>query len=417
MNKVKRYIPEKVYEKIQTLDFKNKEHLYVICDMIYRSSIYKKENTDYSNQFIDIPNYYFRDIIQRSSSISDAKSFLYDNNIIQCDNKSSKIGGKALGYRFSDEYISKLMSVDINKKTISGRIIKNKNERNNLVSEELKPYRDYFISTFKIDYEKALEYLNNWFDNSIYNLNSLLCGNNFNDEWIKLVNKYNSIFISLSAINDGQLFFKKNSTNGRIDTNLTSLKSEYKQFILKENLYQLDIINSQPFILSTYIYTLLLSPSYVGTILDKKEVDKFLEWTGGGVFYENFERTYFNKTGKSLTRKEIKDMMFCIFYSKNGSYSPQKKIFKSIFPTINNLIEKEKEGKHNKFAVKLQKIESKICIDIICQELNKRKIQYYTIHDAWLVNEKDKNETEKIIISMFYEHLYRRPELEIEKIN
>ena len=31
MNEVKRYIPERVYDEIQKLDYKNKEHLYVIC--------------------------------------------------------------------------------------------------------------------------------------------------------------------------------------------------------------------------------------------------------------------------------------------------------------------------------------------------------------------------------------------------
>jgi hypothetical protein len=415
MNKVKRYIPEKVYETIQTLDFKNKEHLYVVCDMIYRSSIYKKEDKDYSNQFVDIPKYYFRELIVDSKSLSLSIDLLKDNNIIQCDNKYSKIGGKALGYRFSDEYISKLVSVDIEKKTITGRIIKNKNERNNLVGEELKLYRDYFISTFKIDYEKALEYLNNWFNYSTSLLTPSYVGGILDKEWIKLVNKYNHIFISISAINDGDLYFKKNTTNGRIDTNLTSLTGEYKQFIISnKELFQIDIVNSQPFILSTYIYS--LNSLLCSNNLNKKEIDKFLEWTGGGVFYENFEREYFNQSGKTLTRKEIKDIMFCIFYSKNGSYTQQKRIFNSIFPTINTLIEKEKEDKHNVFAIKMQKMESKICIDIICKELDKQGIDYYTIHDAWLVDKEDIKKTQSIIIDKFYKHLYRRPELKIEKI-
>ena len=409
MNKVKRYVPEKVYKKLQTLNFKNIEHLYVICDMIYRISIYNKNDKDHSNQFVDIPRHYFRDIIQKSSSFKEAKSFLLSNKIIECDNNYSKESGKALGYRFNDEYVSKLVSVDINKKSLSGRIIKNRNERNNLVSDELKLYRDYFISTFKIDYERALKYLNNWYNNSNNSLGPSYVDGTINKECIKLTNKYNSVFISISAINDGELYFKKNSTNNRIDTNLTSLKSEYKQFILKENLYQVDIINSQPFILSTYV-------NREESSLNKNEVDEFLEWTGDGKFYENFQETYFKRTGKTLSRKDIKTMMFCIFYSKNGSFSNQKGIFKSIFPTINKLIEKEKEGKHNQFAIKLQKIESEICIDVICQELDQKGIQYYTIHDAWLVDKKDVDETKKIISDMFYGHLDRIPKLKTEKL-
>jgi hypothetical protein len=415
MNKVKRYIPELVYNEIQKLDFKNKEHLYVICDMIYRVSIFRKEDRDYSNSFIDIPKCYFTDLIQRNSSLKEAFDKLKSNNIIYCDNKYSIIGGKALGYKFNDNLISKLISVDIEKKTISKRIIKNKNERNNAVNEKLHKYKNYYLSSFKIDYNKSLDYLNNWYNNSLSNLNSLLCTNNLNPEWIKLVNKYNHIFMSLNAINDGDLFFKKNQTNGRVDTNLTSLKSEYKQFIISnKDLVQIDIINSQPFILYLYLNSLLCTNNL--TNYEKKELEMYGDWTSSGMFYEMFERTYFKNTGKTLTRKEIKNIMFCIFYSKNGSYRKEKNIFKSILPNIMNFIEKEKEVKHNEFAIKLQKIESKICIDVICQRLDKEGIEYYTIHDAWLVDKSEVDKVVKIIHREFYNNLYRRPELKIEKI-
>jgi len=413
MSIVKRYIPEKVYDKIQKLDYKNVEHLYVICDMIYRSTIYKKENKDYSNQFIDIPKYYFRDLIVDSNSLSSAFDLLKSNKIILSDDVYSKLGGKALGYKFNDDVISKLMSVNIEKKTISKKIISNKNDRNNLVNEKLHKYRNYFLNNFKIDYQKSIDYLNNWYDNSLSIINSSYVGGNYNQEWTKLVNKYNHLFISLSAINDGDLYFRKNDTNGRIDTNLTSLKSEYKQFIVsKEPLYQIDIVNSQPFILSLY-----LNSSYVGGILDEKELLKYNDWTASGLFYEMFERTYFKNTGKTLTRKMIKDMMFCIFYSKNGSYRKEKTIFNNVFPTIGEWIDKQKENKHNEFAIKLQKIESKICIDVISQELDNEDIEYYTIHDAWLVNKEDIQKTKNIIMNKFYKYFHRRPEMKIEKIN
>jgi hypothetical protein len=413
MNLVKRYIPEKVYEEIQKLNYKNLEHLYVICDMIYRISIFKKENKDYSNQFIDIPKYYFRDLIVDSKSLSLAFDVLKSNGIILSDNVYSKLGGKALGYRFTDEMISKLISINIEKRTISKKIISNKNDRNNLVNEKLHKYRNFFLNNFKLDYDKSIDYLNKWYKTSLSSINLSYVGGNYHQEWLKLINKYNHIFISLSAINDGELYFRRNDTNGRVDTNLTSLKSEYKQFIIsKECLYQIDIINSQPFILSLY-----LNSSYVGGNIDEKELTRYNDWTGAGMFYELFQNTYKIDTGKTLTRKMIKDMMFCIFYSKNGSYNKEKNIFSSIFPTISKWIEKEKQNKHNEFAIRLQKIESKICIDIISQELDKEGIEYYTIHDAWLVKKEDIQKTEKTIVSNFYKYFSRRPEMKIEKIH
>jgi hypothetical protein len=412
MKTIKRYIPKLVYDEIQKLDFKNKEHLYIICDMLYRISIYKKESKDYSNDFIDIPKYYFRDIICDSTSLSKSINILKESNIILCDNNYSKNSGKALGYRFNNDLLSIIIPVEICSKTISKRIIQNKNERNNLVNDKYKLYKDYFLSTFNIDYDNALSYLNNWYNSSISILNSSLCGRNFNNEWIKIVNKYNHIAMSINAINDGYLFFRRNPTNGRIDTNLTSLKSDYKQFITIPNLYQIDIVNSQPFILSLY-----LNSSLCGRNINKQELQKYSDWTSDGIFYEMFEKEYFNKTSKTLKRKEIKDIMFCIFYSKNESYQKEKNIFKTIFPTIMCFIENEKKDKHNEFAIKLQKMESEICIDIICEELNKLGIKYYTIHDSWIIDKSNIKEVEKIVYKMFYKHFIRKPELKIEEIN
>ena len=418
MKTINRYIPELVYDEIQKLDFKNKEQLYVICDMIYRISIYRKENTDYSNVYRDIPTKYYTDIISNKTNYMTAMTLLKTSGIIECDNVYSKIGGKALGYRFNSKYISKLITVSISKPTIFKKITSNVNNERNLVGDEYKIYRDFFINNFGIDYDNALLYLDKWYKEELKIINtnqpsnSPLCST-FLDKYIKLNNKYNFLFMSISSINDGNLFFRHSNTNGRIDNNLTNLKSELKQFITKpENLYQIDIINSQPFIL-----TLLLNSPLCSTFLDKKELEKYTDWTSAGIFYEMFEREYFNKTSKVLTRKEIKDLMFCIFYSKNTSYIKEKNIFKSIFPTIMKFIDEQKKDKHNEFSIKLQKIESKICINIICKELDKEGIKYYTIHDAWLVSKEDIKRTQEIIIRKFYDNFYRRPELKIEKIN
>jgi hypothetical protein len=411
---VKRYIPTLVYDEIQKLHYKNKEHLYIITDMITRVSIYRKEDKDYSNQYTDIPSYYFTDIITKHKSYDDAIVLLKQNNIIESDNIYSKIGGKALGWRFTDTLISKLISVNLKSKPLSKNIISNRNSRHSFVNEKYSKYKQHFMSSFAIHYDDALKYINDWFDEQISSLsNSSLCSDIYNKEWIKRVNKYNSLFISITAINDGELFFRKNPTNGRIDTNLTNLKSELKRFIYKKDLRQVDIVNSQPFILS-----LLLSKSLLCTdFLIKSELERYVLWTKKGVFYENFEKEYFKKTSKEISRKKIKEIMFCIFYSKNNSYSKEKNIFKSIFPSIYKWIEEEKKDKHNQFAIKMQKIESDICIDCICKELDDLNIKYYTIHDAWLVEDKDVKKTMSIVAKCFQNSYMSNPMLKIEKIN
>ena len=414
MNKVKRYIPSLVYDKLKEIHYKNIDQLYVVCDMIFRSSIYKKEDTDYSNKFIDIPSYYFRDIISSSKSLSESKQFLIDNDIIKCDNHYSKEAGKCLGYRFNENYISLLKEVSISNLPIKKRIIKNKNKRTEESKKSLKKYKEHFLNNFKIDYNKALAHLNNWYDLSIDKLNDknsnslgVVKTTKFMEEYVKIVNKYNSIFISLSAINDGELYFKKNKTNGRVDSNLTSLKSEYKQFILTDKqLYSIDIVNSQPYILS-----LLLDD-----VQDKEEVQKYKDWTSMGQFYENFSRSVYSRTGKEITRSEIKKMMFCIFYSKNTSFCKQKGVFTDIFPSIMKYIESKKKTKHNQFAIDMQKAESDMCIDIIAKELDDKGITYFTIHDSFIVDKKDIYETKQSIFNNFNKKYNSQPLLSTEKI-
>jgi hypothetical protein len=411
MSVIKRYIPTLVYDRIQQLEYKNKEHLYIVADMITRVAIFKKEDKDYTNQYTDIPSYYFRDIITKWSSYDDAISLLKSNKIIECDNIYSKNSGKALGWRFSTDFISKLVDVELHSKTLSKKIIMNRNSRLSFVNEKYAKYKQYFISTFDIEYDEALKYIDEWYSKSILSISSL-DGDQYNEEWIKVVNKYNSLFISINAINDGELFFRRNISNGRIDTNLTNLKSDLKKFIKEKDLRQVDIVNSQPYILS-----LLLNSSLCRNILEKSELERYLLWTKKGIFYEKFEIEYFKKTSKAISRKEIKDIMFCIFYSKNNSYIREKNIFKAIFPTISKWISEQKKEKHNEFAIKMQKIESSICIDCICTELDSQNIKYYTIHDAWLIKNKDVKKTMSIIAKCFQNEYMSQPTIKIEKIN
>ena len=65
-------------------------------------------------------------------------------------------------------------------------------------------------------------------------------------------------------------------------------------------------------------------------------------------------------TKKEITRDEIKNIMFCIFYSKIESYKKEKSIFNKLFPTINDYINKQKMVKYNELAIKMQKKESSV---------------------------------------------------------
>jgi len=403
MKSINRYIPEKSYDYIKHTNYKNKEHLYIILDMINRITIFHKQDKDYSNNFIDIPYKYFRNIIGSCEVLTEAMDFLKNNSIIDCDGISSKDRKKAFGYKINDDYFSKLIQVKITKPTLTKKIISNINKEKNRVSDKYKTYKSFFLGNFKINYLKALNYINS-------NLNSSLCSHFSSQDIIKSINKYNHQYMAISAINDGDLFFRHNKTNGKIDTNLTNLKKELKQFISISGLVQLDISNSQPYILSLYLNSSLCS-HFLSEYFNKYKV-----WTEKGLFYENFSKEYFNIKNKLLSRDEVKEIMFCIFYSKNDSYRKEKEVFKTIFPTVYSVIEYEKKQKHNELAIKMQKLESEICIDIICQELDKEGINYFTIHDAWVVDKFDEIKVKDIIEREFIKKYNSKPNIKIEKI-
>ena len=118
--------------------------------------------------------------------------------------------------------------------------------------------------------------------------------------------------------------------------------------------------------------------------------------------------------------------MFGIFYSRNEytdkkgkiikPYLKEKNVFKSIFPSVLEVIENEKKVKHNQLAIKMQKLESEICIDVICQELDKQGINYFTIHDAWIVDIMDELKVKNIIETEFIKKYNSKPTIKTEKI-
>lgn len=433
---VNRQIPKLVYNKIQELNYKHKEHLYVICDMIIRVGSIRRNHNEYYD-FIDIPKNNFRSILTDDTAYYNGLEVLINNNIIECDEIYSKDGGKAKGYRFNKDLISLLIKVELTKKTLSGKIIKNRNKRYIETPKDLIKSRDYFYNNFNLDYDKAIEWVNNWFNDELYYLNTnynlYLCGGKIQNEYdkeFKTLTIKNCYYISqIENIRDRELYFNRNKTNNRLDTNLTNLKGELKKFITIPNLTQIDLSNSQPYILYltilNYYYTYVAGISKTNTNniieINKEELEMYGEWVSSGQYYENFMNYKFPPHKYSininnLDRNLIKDIMFKVFYSHNDLYPELKDIFKSIFPTIYNWIYEYKKENYKSLSIKMQKIESEMCIDIISQELDKLNINYLTIHDAWLVDNNDIPKVKEIIESKFKEKYNNIPHLKTEKI-
>ncbi|TQO36582.1 hypothetical protein GQ41_1160 [Arenibacter algicola] len=263
----------------------------------------------------------------------------------------------------------------------------------NNAPRHIKKMGGYFRKHFKLHHEEALRFIEEQ-----YNINIGLA--NTDDYRNKVTQKYTSRLSSVLAIHNGKnnktLKFSKNKANNRIDTNLTFLAKELRQFIIGyDNMVHLDLKNSQPL-----MFNILLKEHYQhANVALKQEIDDYFIYTTKGKWYERLQELYGN------SREESKELWMCIAYSKNTSYLQEKKIFRTAYPGISAIIESYKKKEHGDFSNKLTQVESSIFIDGICRELVNEGIIPFTIHDSVIVLKADKDKTLEIMREVLKQYL------------
>tara|TARA_R110002049_G_scaffold275725_1_gene453841 strand:+ start:20116 stop:21513 length:1398 start_codon:yes stop_codon:yes gene_type:complete len=263
----------------------------------------------------------------------------------------------------------------------------------NNAPQHIKKMGSHFRKTFKLHHEAAVTFIVEQYK---FNLGIATT----DDERNKATQKYTSRLSSVLAIENGKnnktLKFNRNTVNNRIDTNLTFMASELRQFIVGYgDMAHLDLKNSQP-----VLFNILLKEYYRDADESlKHEINDYFKHTTQGTWYERLQELYNN------TREDSKKLWMCLAYSQNGTFKKDKKIFKKVYPGINRIIESYKVKNHADFSNKLTKIESSIFIDGICRELVIRGIIPFTIHDSVIVHKKDKERTLEIMQKVLKMHL------------
>lgn len=291
--------------------------------------------------------------------------------------------------------------------------------------------------------------------------------------WINTIddeNKRNSYLIAVNQIYDVRLrYFKRNKTNKRLDTNLTNIKKELRQYI-KGNYVNIDLKNSQPFLLIDllekikiiidYFYkknlhfndktiNSILSKGYIplcsnndliylikyfglqcfkSLLLIRKKYNFFfftnLSNYKKSVIIGDFYNEFINEFN-NVSRDKVKEIMFTVLYSQNEitenfrnrvPYQKEKKIFASKYPVIYEIIKALKAKEHNKLAIYLQRLESNLFIDITAKALVENEIIPYTIHDSFLIPAEYKDEALNIIKSVFQKEIGIVPAFHIETL-
>ena len=329
-------------------------------------------------------------------------------------------GNKAYRYKLKRKYAGEVSKVAIKTTSKTGKkIIKSVNRKKahyNRQEPHIKVLREQ-IMNMNFDYDGAEKWVKN------------------NSEGVKK----SSYFLAINQIQDKRFrYADRNKTNNRFDTNLTNLKSELKQFIMGE-FVSIDLKNSQPFLFAITIYNIITNiGTYSGCLgsvcvieafgvkginnvlkfhqnQEKGDLVNFRNYfdaTLNGVLYEEFMKCY----PKEMERKEAKEMMFAVLFSRNKSYDKQKKAFTRVYPFVDEVARLLKAKDHRTLPIYLQKLESYLFIDCIAKGLINEGIIPYTIHDSVIVKKKDEAKTIEIMNRVFMSQIGFVPTFSIEDI-
>jgi hypothetical protein len=201
--------------------------------------------------------------------------------------------------------------------------------------------------------------------------------------------------------------FSRKGINRRLNTNLTMMASDLRQFIIGyDKMSYLDLSNSQPVLFNVELQ--LLKETASSEL--KTEINQYFYITIRGKWYEELSKIF------DCNRETAKKNWMLIAYSKNGDCLSLKKKFKNKFPEIFKIIEQRKENDYTKFAINLQKIESYIFIDVICKRLVEKNIMPLSIHDGFLVDEEDTELAYKIMSKALSEYIGAVPVIDINGV-
>lgn len=360
---------------------------------------------------------------------------LLESNLIQTNN-SYKVGEHSKRYRLTDY----ALEMDIIK---AGVLHKN-------TEKKFRTYKKNILKTLlkdkdiaKIFYSVTDTYFNAPNDMDSY-LDSII--GTVRDEkrlhyedWFNQLKLFNN-FTNIKEYAESQFYIMKCKKTGRIYNTYTHIPKEFRKLLTtksNEKLIELDLKNSQPFILAVMFLLAsknenadkIKSIKYANKLLDinKDKVNDTL-YNGNhspsvslemfsdiilGDFYTNFIKTKnklgFQKDIPTNDRKEIKPYALKSFYAYcSDEISIEEQVLKEMYPMffkwlksakneLNKLSYSKEYAGHKLFAQIVQNIESDIFIKQFFSKLPKGTFAF-PIHDSITCKESDKEYIKELII-------------------
>ncbi|RCU42293.1 hypothetical protein EIZ47_10125 [Chryseobacterium lacus] len=347
-------------------------------------------------------------------------------------------GFKSKGVKFTQEYLSPLKAVEITKPTLLKSITGVRKKVDMPRTEELSFLKRNF-DDLTIDVEGAIRDLSEMARKESEE------GNCYAHE------RLNCRLHPILELHHKSFAFGVDTSGGRLHTPLTRLKSELRKHVTYkgESLFSIDVVNSQPFLTRALFFE---NNFIINKVMDKlfngvppassipimilkmvrearleTDTKMYLKSISEGNFYEDFGKLLVDNGSldpllpAQELRKRAKDITFSSIYSPNEhiGFNPTIRIFADAFPTVYEMFKLTKtgKGKHNRFPLLLQKIESDLMLRVICKKINKTypQIPLFTIHDSIITTEPYIETVRNFINKYTRKYIGKEPTLKIEK--
>jgi hypothetical protein len=360
-----------------------KEAEIIICDNQYSNGAKK-------SFYYAINSKYFTGKINYDSILKiDCEAY---KDVIKNIDENDSIIGEYLENDLSELYIDydKLEAISRNMaRSISIQDFK-VNEQINRNTFELFTYNGTKLGSYYTSKEKAIEKANELGKIIIKSNQKVYMMDEIEFLNAKRASVYTYHMDCINKMNAKKFRFGINTTNNRLDHNLTNMPTELVDEICRDNnLIQLDLSNSQ--------FALLCM--LLNTELDTDDFKAFRELAISGQLYESM----MNKLGLE-SRDEAKTAMFELLFSSQSMKSEGKTKLRELYPSVIDWIDQYKtENGYQAFSVMLQLKESEIFVEKLWKTIKEKGLFCLSRHDSLIYKKENQNEIEALVTEYFNE--------------
>lgn len=444
------------------------DHLLYICHSIIMAKIYNDEDTlaEKRKGYVPLSATKLKAIIRDYKPCID---YLIDAGVILCD-QSYEAGVISKGYAFTEEYTGVKYACITASDYILRRNLHNKMYTAREQRSKRKRKYNHLVKWLKaeglqIDSSGAYRWIEEHEAQELCKINEEYKTRKAREAHKKLlIDTCEGYKVIVDQIKQGHFTWSVDETGYRFHTILTRMKKELRQFLSYEGqkMVAVDISCSQP-----YLSLILLQKSFwktekkpksltVGKVYDIKDKTTRINESLYTIMFPESSKTLYSKDfqdddffttlvtqgelynymkeilplpkgedqicmNEGEIKANIKRRVLHILYCDEGnpynrSPTADLPVFQRAFPEVARIFSLIKSGDYKLLPALLQRIESKLVLDIICKRISKEKpdLPIFTIHDSIVTVEGYEFYTKDIMTETLAEFVGYLPNLKIE---